>query len=222
MTCETWIEALSAEADGEDPGVDRRLIDAHLNRCAGCREFSASLDSVLRTSSVAASPVMPDLSRRIVKLNAVADRAGSWIVVRVLLALVAVEIILHSIPSLVLGHDGMAELPHTVSHAARHYGALSVAYGVGLLFVSIRPARARTMLPIAFVVAFALATTAVLDAIDGRVTLASEVKHLPEIMSLAFVWLLTRPTHLDASTTAATPDLRLVDDGKSADHRRAG
>ena len=223
MSCETWIEALSALADGEDPGVDRKLIDAHLGRCAGCCDFAGSLGGLNRASSIALSPDMPDLSGRIVKLNAVADRAGTWIVIRVLLALVAIEIVVHSVPALVLGHDGMAMMmSHTVSHAARHYGALSVAYGVGLLFVAARPARARTMLPVAFVVALALAVTAVLDAIEGRVTLTSEAKHLQEILSLALVWLLTRPTSRHASATAVAPDLRLVSDSESPDHRQAG
>ena len=77
---------------------------------------------------------MPDLSGRVSRLNAVADRAGrSWIV-RGLLGLVAVEIMVVSVPALLGGGH------HESIHEARHLGAFSVAYAVALLLVVVRPA----------------------------------------------------------------------------------
>ena len=129
-----------------------------------CRSFAATAPWPLapraRTAALArtpadASPATPP----------VADRASTSSIVRALLAVVAVEIIVVSVPAL-LG-DGQA----TSTHAARHLGAFAVAYGVGLLVVVARPARARTMLPVAAVLAGALVITAVVDLTQRRIPL---------------------------------------------------
>jgi peptidoglycan/LPS O-acetylase OafA/YrhL len=162
---------------------------------------------------------MPDLSHRVAKLAAVADRSSTSIVLRLLLAGTAVLIAISSIPPLVFGEDGM---DMGMSHVARHFGAFSMAFAVGLLVVALRPARARTMLPVAFVVAMALAITAVFDASEGRVTFLGEGEHLPELASLALVWLLVRTTaRAAADPETAGTELRLVHDDDTS-HREAG
>ena len=131
MTCERWRDAISARADGEPLGVDERLLDAHL-ALPGVprrRRRGAAVDS--RPPRVRAH--RPDLAGRVARRAAFADRASTWSIVRALLAVVAVEIIVVSVPAL-LG-DGLA----TSTHAARHLGAFTVAYGVGLLVVVARP-----------------------------------------------------------------------------------
>ena len=120
--------------------------------------------------------------------TAAADRAATWSMARALLAVVAIEIIVVSVPPL-LG-DEQATSPH----AARHLGAFAVAYGVGLLVVVARPARARTMLPVAIVVAAALAIGAIVDLVQRRIPLVGEAAHLPEVVSVALVWLLAMPS----------------------------
>ena len=209
MACAEWITAISAEADGEDPGVDPRLLAAHLETCASCRGFRADVQGLRRATSVAEAPVMPDLSKRVSKLNAMADRASRWLVVRVLLALVAVTILVLSVPEL-LGHGGESV------HEARHVGAFSVAYAVALLAVVLRPARARAIFPVTLVLAGALLITAVIDVIEGHVPLVNEVAHLPELLSVALVWILARPLP-DPRDKArpsgqGAPALRLLDD----------
>ena len=151
MSCERWIEALSARADGEDPGIEPALLDAHLARCPACREFEQLVELNRGRSRLAEAPVVPDLSRRIAKLNAVADRASRWGIARALLAVAAVQIMVFAVPALVLGDESGA-----TPHDARHLGAFSVAYAVGLLVVVVRPARARTMQPVAAVLGGAL------------------------------------------------------------------
>jgi predicted anti-sigma-YlaC factor YlaD len=186
MACERWQEAISARLDGEDPGIDAALVDAHLARCARCRAFAA--DATGARQPIGAAPHVPDLSHRAGRAVAASDRAGHWGIVRALLVVVAVEIIAFSLPALVLGdeHD-------TAAHAARHLGAFTAAYGVGLLVVAIRPARARTMLPVTVVLAGALFVTAVVDMVNGRVPLVGEAQHLPELLSVVLVWLLAVP-----------------------------
>ena len=63
----------------------------------------------------------------------------------------------------------------------------------------VRPARARTVLPISVVVTAALVITAVIDVADGAVSLSRELSHTPEIISLIAVWALTRQGLRDAS-----------------------
>ena len=189
MTCDRWREAISALVDGEESPVDLRLVDAHLLRCADCRAYRSTAEQARRVARV--QPVAPptDLPRRVARLAAVADRAAKWSVLRVVLAVVAVDIIAFSLPDLLLGTDGTAS-----THAARHLGAFTIAYAAGLLVVVIRPARARAMLPVTAVLAGALVITAVVDLTSRRIPLLGEAQHLPELLSVVLVWLMTVPT----------------------------
>lgn len=215
MTCDTWVEALSANADGEDPGVDARLVAAHVSSCPSCRSFADGIAAAGPATKVGSAPTMPDLSHHVARLTAIADRARVNVVLRAVLAGIAIAIAISAIRPLVFGDDGMGM---GMSHVARHFGAFSMAYAVGLLVVVARPARARTMLPVAFVVAGALGITAVLDALEGHVTFIAEGRHIPELFSLVLVWLLARANlgaGSAAENTAAT--LRLVGSEDSAD-----
>ncbi|MFN8023818.1 MAG: zf-HC2 domain-containing protein [Acidimicrobiales bacterium] len=215
MDCEHWQTAISARADGEDPGVTERLLDAHLATCPSCRSFAAAIDGSRRRLVVQPAPVMPDLSHQVSKLNAVADRASRWGVVRALLLVVAAEVIVLSAPSLF----------DSANHDGRHLGAFSVSYGVALAVVAVRPARARTVLPVSMVLAGALTITALVDLARGVVPLVNEATHLPELLSVLLVWLLTVPpprrdrtvAPSDARPSSGAPALRVVrDDGDDA------
>lgn len=217
MDCDVWQAAISARADGEDPGVAERLLDAHLATCGSCRAFAAAIEGSRRRLVVQPAAQMPDLSHEVSRLTAVADRASRWGVVRALLLVVAAEVIILSAPSLfdADNHDG------------RHLGAFSVAYGVALAVVAVRPARARTVLPVSFVLALALFITAIVDLARGVVPLTEEATHLPELVSVLLVWLLTVPTprrgnrgSADDASSSPGPALRVIrDDGR--DGRRA-
>jgi predicted anti-sigma-YlaC factor YlaD len=219
VDCDRWQEALSARADGEDPGVDERLLDAHLVRCTACTSFAAAIDGSRRRSTVREAEPLPDLSGRVVKANAILDRAGTWSIVRALLVVVAAEIIVLSAPALVLG-EGDSD-----AHGARHLGAFSVAYAVALIVAAVRPARARTVLPVAAVLAGALAVTAVGDIVASTIPLVNEATHIPELISVVLVWLLASPSRRRDQTrsTPIRPLLRLADSGDNPGRaRRAG
>jgi predicted anti-sigma-YlaC factor YlaD len=215
IECARWQEAISARLDGEDPGIDPALVDAHLARCWRCQAFAADAALALvacpsqRTGAAAA---VPDLSKRIRSAVAASDRAGHWGIVRALLVVVAVEIIAFSLPALILGDE-----QDTAAHAARHLGAFTAAYGVGLLVVAIRPARARTMLPVTVVLAGALLITAVVDLVNGRVPLVGEAQHLPELLSVVLVWLLAVPAPVPPIRVSA---LRQAPGERGDDDRR--
>ena len=209
MACERWIEAISALADGEDPGVDERLVSAHVGRCPACRAFQAEVLAMQGPTRVATAPSMPDLSPRVTKLAAMADRASTWSGVRILLAVVAIQIVVLSLPGLVLGQQG-----DSTPHDARHLGAFGVAYAMALTVVVVRPARARSILPVAAVLAAALVITAAVDVVQGRVPLHGETVHIPEVVSVALVWLIATPTSRrrePGRESGEAPSLRLVD-----------
>jgi predicted anti-sigma-YlaC factor YlaD len=200
MTCDRWREAISARLDGEDLGVEPSLLDAHLVRCPGCRSFAAAAGAAARSQRVGVAPDMANLSRRVRKAVAIADRTGRWSIARAVLVVVSVQIIAFSLPALVLGDE-----QDTGSHAARHLGAFTLAYGIGLVVVAVRPARARAMLPVATALAGALVITAVVDLVDGRVPLVGEAQHLPEVVSVVLVWLLAVPSPRRVAATSAPP-----------------
>lgn len=186
VRCERWRDAISARADGEDPGVSPNLLDAHLAACAACREFAGATERALQF--VGRVEPGPDLSRQVARLAAIRDRAGTSTIVRGLLAVVAVEILVFSLPELVSG-----EREDATGHSVRHLGAFTVAYAVGLLVVVVRPARARAMLPVAAVLTGALLVTAIVGLADRRVPLADEALHLPEVISVVLIWLIAVP-----------------------------
>jgi predicted anti-sigma-YlaC factor YlaD len=214
MTCDRWIEAISATVDGEDPGVDPRLLDAHLQSCASCRAYRDTVESTRRKLRVTIAQPVPDLSRRIVKINRLRDRSGRWAAARLVLGVVAAQIIVLAIPSLFLSDPSKS-----VVHAGRHLSAFSIAYAVGLLVVVARPARARTLLPVAEVLCGALFITSIADVATGSVPLVNEMAHLPELFSAVLLWILAVPAPRGRIRTAAKHDrLRLADDDNPA-HR---
>ena len=188
MSCEHWQAALSARIDGEDMGVEPRLLDAHLARCATCRQFESALEGTMRSARLEPAEAMADISGPISRVAAATDRAAALSIPRALLSVVAVEVLLLALKALVLGSG-----TDTFAHATRHLGAFSFAYGVGLLVVVVRPARARAMLPVAAVLAGAVAITAVVDMATGTAPLLGETIHLPELFSVLLIWLLAVP-----------------------------
>ncbi len=215
MNCERWQEAISAEIDGEAASVERALVEAHLASCAACRDYQRFAEAARRAARVQAAPLMPSVSGRVAKASEVVG--GKWTVIRGVLAVVASEIIVFSALLLFGASGGEATV-----HADRHLGAFTLAYGVALLVVVVRPARARAMLPVAAVLAGALTVTALFDLASGEVPLLNEARHLPEVISVLLVWLLAAPTRRRGDalrlglSSSTVPTLRAVGDDQQA------
>src|SRR3954447_3556767 len=189
MDCSRWRDALSAMADGEAADIDERLVAAHVARCADCRSYQQLIQRSPTVAAMVDPGPMPDLSKKISKLNAAANRAAQWSVLRIVLAIVAAQVILFALPALILGEEhGVA------THAARHLGAFGVAYGVALFVVVVRPARARSILPVALVLAGAQLLGAIVDLATGRIPLFGEARHLPQGISVFLIWFLAVPS----------------------------
>lgn len=212
VDCGELSEDLSAYIDGECSPAAAAVVEDHLDRCAPCRSFVSTSQQLRRRVRIAEAAPRPELSTEVVRRTVAEDRR-SRPVLRLLLALVAVQILLLSIPDFVR-NDGPD------AHLLRHLGAFTVAYAAGLLVVVARPARARTMLSVSMVLAAAMVGVAAVDVVQGRVPLVRESLHLLEVLSVLFVWLLTRTPRMlsvDASspTPHGTPLLRAVRSGPS-------
>jgi predicted anti-sigma-YlaC factor YlaD len=216
MSCDPWLEAISARADGEAGPIDARLVEAHLATCASCRAFAANVHDLRRAAAIEVIETMPDLSGVVVKAARLADRGSVWWVLRLGLGVVAVQVLVLSVPALFLGHAAGSD-----EHAARHQGSFAIAYAIGLLVVSLRPAKARGMLPLAAALAGCLAITAIIDISEGRTPMVAELHHLPELVGLLLVWVLARPARLPApAVRRGLPRLRAVDNGEAGIEQR--
>ena len=178
MDCSAYVEAISAIADGERPDIEPRIVDAHVIGCSSCQTY--------RRAITARTPGTLLASRHTSRLAAAAERAASWPTTRVLLAIVAVQLVVLSLRDLLWPSSGDAGL-----HEVRHLAAFTLAYGMLLIAVVIRPTRAAAALPAATVLAVALAITAIVDLAAGRIPLAGEAMHIPEVISVILIRILT-------------------------------
>lgn len=184
VTCSSVQQAISAQADGEDAGLDDAEIREHLRQCPDCASHSDFVHR-LRRGSIGVAGESVDVSAKVVRRSRSLDGMWTWSLARVVLAICALWVVASSVSDL-LG-IGVGDV-----HDARHLGAFTLAYGAALVVVVVRPARARTVLPVAIVVSCALAITATIDVVEGHVPLVHEAVHVPELVSAAAVWVLTR------------------------------
>lgn len=168
-------------ADGEPAGMEQRLVEAHVARCVSCRRYRSAL-ALDRTPATLRS-------RHAGRLALAAERVARWHTTRVLLAVVAIQLLILSGRDLLWpAADGRAV------HDVRHLAAFTLAYGMMLIAVAVRPARSAAALPAAAVLAGALAITAVVDLSAGRVPLVGEAMHIPEVLSVVLIAVLAPPT----------------------------
>lgn len=62
MTCDPWLELLSAATDGELDDAEQVALDGHLERCASCRELAARFGALRRRSLIGLPEAVPDLA----------------------------------------------------------------------------------------------------------------------------------------------------------------
>jgi predicted anti-sigma-YlaC factor YlaD len=187
MSCTDYEEALSALVDNEPSLLASEIVEQHLAGCSSCRQFQVATRGPAFVPALAVVDTPADEASRISRLVAKADRDSSSETVRYFLGAVAVSIILLALPELFA-----SEASGAAAHADRHLGSFSAAYGVLLLVTAVRPARARTALPVSVVLAAAIGITAISDLIRGKIPLVGEVLHAPELLSVILVWLLAR------------------------------
>jgi|GEM_PF-1518453 copper(I)-binding protein len=66
MTCDAWLEAVSANLDGELPEHEQRRLNGHLSVCPACRDTSAALAAQHRALRLRPAEAVPDRTEAIV------------------------------------------------------------------------------------------------------------------------------------------------------------
>jgi len=191
MRCDQIREAISAQLDGEEPGVASAVIDIHVASCSGCRAFVEGTAALHRSVRLTSAPPVRDLTPHV--LAAIGAETGDRDLgsrersLRIALALLGLVQLGVAIPAL-LGSDGGVDI-----HSARHLGSFSIALAVGFLFAAWRPARVAGLLPVAAALVVCVLGTSLLDVIGGRTGAVSEANHAVEVAGLVAVWLLAHP-----------------------------
>lgn len=180
------------------------LIDAHVDRCPGCQQFR-DLSHDLRRAQVHEAVRQPDLAPTVVKTAKLMDGTRTWSIARGVLAVCALEVLFFSLRELLSAGS---------NHDIRHLGAFSIAYAAVMFVVVFRPARARTMLPVALMLGAAIGLSAIFDVVAGHVPLVGEMVHIPELIGVVTIWLLSIPSRVKKSESGrnvGAPRLRSVD-----------
>jgi predicted anti-sigma-YlaC factor YlaD len=197
VKCETAREAVSALLDDEEPEVEPRSLDEHLQTCADCRRWRSAAHEVTRNARL--EPARPvtvpsdELVAAVLAHSRPPRRPGSVALARAGLVALAAAQTWITVPSLLLGRDH-----HAPEHIAHEIGAFAMALAVGFLVAAWRPDRARGMRTLVGIVAGLLLVTAALDLIHGRTDFSEEAPHLLTIVG----WLLL--VHVAAATPPIT------------------
>ena len=183
-------EGLSAELDGEDPGISRDLMNAHLDKCASCQAWSASASAIHRRLRVSAATDIPDLTPAILAAIGRDDRQPQSTnpgkqACRFILACCGFLQLTAALPVFLGADTGPVHLDHEL-------GSWDIALALGLLFAALRPERSWGMLPLVSAIVAMLTTTAVIDATSGHTSFSGESTHLLELVGLFFLWSLAR------------------------------
>ena len=143
MNCEAAREGISALLDGEQPGLERSSLDAHLAGCRACRAWREEAHELTGGPADIRLPI-PAPSASLMRALRQAERRRHWwrslALTRGALALVAVGQLVVTIPALLLGTDHEAPI-----HVAHELGAFDMALAVGFLVAVLRPSRAQGM-----------------------------------------------------------------------------
>jgi predicted anti-sigma-YlaC factor YlaD len=184
IECGTIREALSARSDGEATDDDLAAVDAHLVRCAGCRQFASDMERLDRMVRIRPAEAVPNL---VASVTARARPArlgrGGWL--RPALAWVAVVMLAQSLPALLFG-----EAAGTSPHLARHLGAFGAALAIGFAYAAWKPHRAFGLLPFTAALVATTTVSIVADIITGSRTPLAELIHVTELAGLALLWMV--------------------------------
>lgn len=182
--CDQYREALSAELDGESPGLSADRVAGHLDGCAGCRDWYERASRVTRLARLAPADPMPDLAalvvpsatpaRRRLPIRRPAVRAGRVVgVARGALVGIAFVQGLLAWSGALTGQDAMA-----TGHVAHEVGAWNLALAVAFLAAATRPRSAEALVAPVGVFVTVLAVVATADVAAGDLTGGRLAGHL--------------------------------------------
>jgi predicted anti-sigma-YlaC factor YlaD len=210
VKCEIVREALSATLDGEDPGVESAVLDAHLTgcpRCAAWYDQAARVDRLARIAPVTAPEVTSDevAARVLAQVTLPRRRRGRWaLALALVLDVVAMaQLILGMVALLVPLGTPLGDLIHMDHETA----AFNLAFGVILLLVALNGRRATIMIPVLATFIVVHGTGSLIDLANGAIGIAHLATHLPILAGLILTVAISRHSRPDPGLdTAHTPE----------------
>ncbi|MBK1785646.1 zf-HC2 domain-containing protein [Prauserella cavernicola] len=185
MDCATAREAISANLDAEDPGVDPAELDAHVAACVACAMWSERAADVTRFARLAPATDLPDITDRALAGFRPSRRAQWRTWLRWAVAVAALCQL-----GVVAGQFLSANPTHGTGHLLHETAAFNVAVGVALLWVAARPGRARSQRPLLLTVSGALVLLSMADLVQGHVSWDRLGTHLPLLVGALLTVLL--------------------------------
>jgi predicted anti-sigma-YlaC factor YlaD len=218
MECDRAREAISARIDGEDPGLPGSALEAHLARCADCRDWQQRAHDVTRRARLGGPFLERDLTAQVLAAASPArvgrrrPTGGGGMVLRAGLAAVALAQLAVTVPLLILGHDHGAD-----AHAAHELGSFDLALAIAFALGAIRPRLSAGLAWPSGIAAAGLAGTAIADLIGGQTFGADEAQHLIAAAGAALLCWQARTV----GTGAAGPALAAPRSGTAPSPARA-
>ena len=189
-------------------------VDEHVALCADCRDWfaqvsaqSARLRMLAAEAPLAAVPREATGRMRRLRPPSVGRRRSALLIVGVVQVAVATAQGVGLDSGLAHHHD----MPMS-GHLLNESTAWSLALGVVMVIAAIRPAAAAGLAGVLGVFAGVLGTYVIVDAMDGAVTAARVLTHLPVVLGAilaALVWRDTATPGPDQRTAAPEPDITL-------------
>jgi predicted anti-sigma-YlaC factor YlaD len=216
MRCEDWRDAISAQMDGEDPGVEEGAVERHLAGCAACSAFADRSPHVTRLARVRPAEDLPDvLPGLLAALDAgesrpVPQRAWQLVArdaVRLALAVLGVGQLALALSGIAAaaaptGADRLAGA--SMAHFSHESAAWNLALGVAFLWAASGATRRMGgLVPVVGAFVALLLSLSALDLLAGNVAAGRLVGHLPVVVGLALLLLRARLSRPGGGTTTS-------------------
>jgi predicted anti-sigma-YlaC factor YlaD len=205
MDCVQAREAMSAQMDGEPPGVSDTLLDAHVERCRECQAWREAAFAVTRRARMTGSMPPHDLTEVI--LAGVGKRRFADIGRRLLPVLLVAAAIGQLVLTVPLLSDRSSRGMTMDVHDMHELAVFDFALGVAFLVGAFRPRLAPGLAWPCVAAAFGLLATSAVDLVTHHTFEMHELRHLIAIAGAVLLCLSARDetrTEPDDMHAAAT------------------
>ena len=208
MDCLPARQAMSAQMDGEPPGVSEALVEAHVRLCEDCQSWREAAFEVTRRVRMTGWVPQADLTETILTAAQSRRRRDRGRPARaVLLVAAAIGQLVLTVPLLADAAGAGARMD---MHGSHELGVFDFALAVAFLVGAIRPRLASGLAWPCCAAAFGLVATSMVDIISHRTFEAHEVRHLIAVAgALLLVWAARDARRPEPQGVLAEPvDLR--------------
>jgi predicted anti-sigma-YlaC factor YlaD len=190
---------LSARLDGEEDPAERAGVDAHLGRCAACRQWSDDAAAVTRLARTGLVTVSAGVSEVVLESAPGRRRARAAVVLRRLLGVLGVVQFILGLVQIsafaatghvqtALGADGTSS-----GHLWHESASWNVAVGAAFAWIAVRRSRPIGVVPILTAFVAVLTALSANDILAGRVDAARLASHGFLVVGYLVVVALSRP-----------------------------